>query len=80
MRPLTNLKPNPLIPQYRADVRVNLGMLEEAREDYAAAIKQLARADAAGELNDEGTFCIGLTDDEQEDRKYCVYIPSPSDL
>jgi hypothetical protein len=55
-------------------------MLEGAREDYAAAIEQLARADAAGELNDEGTFCIGLTDDEQEDRKYCVYIPSPSDL
>lgn len=69
-----------VLNKYRADVRVNLGMLEGAREDYASSIKQLTMAEDAGEISKEGTFCISTLQRDDGEMQYCVYIPAPGDL
>jgi len=70
--------------KYRADVRVNLGRLQQAREDYTAALCLLDAVDVPSD-----TICLGSADvrvakyagrEETGTAAYCVYIPTAEDL
>ena len=67
--------------KYRADVRVNLGRLQQAREDYTAALSALDAVEASA----SDTICLGSADvrvakysgrEETGTAAYCVYIPA----
>jgi tetratricopeptide (TPR) repeat protein len=71
--------------KYRADVRFNLGRLQQAREDYTAALSALDAVDASA----SDTICLGSADvrvakysgrEETGTAAYCVYIPAAEDL
>ena len=73
--------------KYRADVRVNLGQLRDAREDYTAALSALHAVEMHGTTSD--TICLGSADvrvakfsgrEETGTANYCVYIPSSEDV
>ena len=75
--------------KYRADVRVNVGKLEEARKDYASAIKLLEAATASPDREVSEMMCIGSTEvsvsrysgrQQSGVAEYCTYVPSLPDL